>query len=207
MFTGIVEEVGLIKEVKQRSERAISLHLAAKEVLSDVKLGDSIAVNGICLTVTSFSENEFTVDVMPETLKATSLYNVKAGDRVNLERSMQFHSRVGGHFVTGHVDTVGEITRKEKVENAIYFDILLPKPYMVYFIQQGSITVDGVSLTVFAVDRENSQVTISLIPHTLAVTTLGDRKLGDYVNVECDVLAKHIEVQMKYYMEREKRDH
>lgn len=137
MFTGIVEEVGLIKEVKQRSERAISLHLAAKEVLSDVKLGDSIAVNGICLTVTSFSENEFTVDVMPETLKATSLYNVKAGDRVNLERSMQFHSRVGGHFVTGHVDTVGEITRKEKVENAIYYDILLPKSYMVYFIQQG----------------------------------------------------------------------
>src|SRR5699024_6664807 len=157
----------------------------------------SIAVNGICLTVTKFTRKEFSVDVMPETIKATSLHSMEEGTKVNLERSLQAQDRLGGHFVTGHVDTVGKITRKEAVENAVYYDISLPENVMIYFVEKGSIAVDGVSLTVFAVDQES--VTISLIPHTLEVTILGEREVGDVVNIECDMLAKHVHQQMKYY--------
>lgn len=201
MFTGIVEEVGTIEEIHQLSEQAIQLTIEAEKVLQDVELGDSIAVNGICLTVTKFSEKSFNVDVMPETIKATSLRTMEVGTKVNLERSLQPQGRLGGHFVTGHVDAVGELTRKEAVENAVYYDIKLPEDLMIYFIDKGSIAVDGVSLTVFAVGSD--YVTISLIPHTLEVTILGEREVGDIVNIEADMLAKHVHEQMKHYMNRE----
>lgn len=196
MFTGIVEEVGRIQRINEVSERAVQLTIAAETVLTDVAIGDSIAVNGICLTVTDFTDDSFKVDVMPETIKATSLRAMEVGTNVNLERSLQMDGRIGGHFVTGHVDTVGEITRKEPVENAVYYDISLPESLMVYMIPKGSIAVDGVSLTIF--DVQETSVTISLIPHTLQVTILGEREVGDVVNIEADMLAKHIEAQMAH---------
>ena len=198
MFTGIIEEVGTITKVKQISKRAIALTIAAEKVLVDVNIGDSIAVNGICLTVTSSTQVEFIVDVMPETIKATSLRSAKEGTIVNLERSLLPNSRLGGHFVTGHVDTTGNITQKKQVENAVYYDISIPKDLMIYFVAKGSIAVDGVSLTVFGVDQDS--VTISLIPHTLDVTNLGAKEVGDVVNIECDMLAKHVHRQMKHYV-------
>lgn len=201
MFTGIVEEVGTIKNIRHVSARAIELSIEAERVLTDVRLGDSIAVNGICLTVTNFSESEFAVDVMPETIEATSLRSLEKGMRVNLERSLQPEGRLGGHFVTGHVDSVGEIVRKEAVENAVYYDISIPKQLMIYFVEKGSVAVDGVSLTVFDLGEET--ITISLIPHTLEVTVLGEREVGDVVNIECDMLAKHVHAQMKHYLVKE----
>lgn len=197
MFTGIVEEKGYIKKVTPVSEQAIQLEVAANKVLSDVKVGDSIALNGICLTVTSFTDTTFHVDVMPETMKATSLYDVDLGTAINLERAMPVDGRFGGHFVTGHVDFTGEIIRKERVENAVYYDIKLPVNEMNLFIQQGSVTIDGVSLTVFAVDDKQQAITISLIPHTLLATNLGDKEVGSIVNVECDVLAKLVQKQVE----------
>lgn len=198
MFTGIVEEVGMITHIHHVSERANELTISAKEVLTDVCLGDSISVNGICLTVTNFTQKEFVVDVMPETIEATSLRAMKEGMTVNLERSLQSQGRFGGHFVTGHVDGIGKIVRKEAVENAVYYDIAIPEELVIYFVDKGSVAVDGVSLTVFAVDEQ--MITISLIPHTLEVTILGDREVGDIVNIECDILAKHVHEQMKHYM-------
>lgn len=202
MFTGIVEEVGTITQIEPVSERAIELTISAEEVLSDVRIGDSIAVNGICLTVTKFTASEFVVDVMPETIEATSLRTMKEGTNVNLERSIQPQGRLGGHFVTGHVDTIGKIVRKEAVENAVYYDIAIPEQLMIYFVDKGSVAIDGVSLTVFAVGEKT--ITISLIPHTLEVTILGEREVGDVVNIECDMLAKHVHEQMKHYMLRDK---
>lgn len=197
MFTGIVEEIGMITKVNRVSEQSIQLTIQAKRVLADVHLGDSIAVNGICLTVTHFSATEFTVDVMPETIKATSLRTMDVGTNVNLERSLQPQGRLGGHFVTGHVDAIGEITRKERVENAVYYDITVPDDLMIYFMDKGSIAVDGVSLTIFHVGKKS--VTISLIPHTLEVTILGEREVGEIVNIEGDMLAKHVHRQIEYY--------
>lgn len=200
MFTGIVEEVGTITNIHHLSERAIELTIGAEKVLTDVQLGDSISVNGICLTVTNFTATEFTVDVMPETIEATSLRSMEKGTNVNLERSLQPQGRLGGHFVTGHVDTVGKILRKEAVENAVYYDIAIPEQLMIYFVEKGSVAVDGVSLTVFAVEEQ--MITISLIPHTLVVTILGEREVDDFVNIECDMLAKYVHEQMKHYMKK-----
>ncbi|HLS66723.1 MAG TPA: riboflavin synthase [Pseudogracilibacillus sp.] len=192
MFTGIVEEVGTIKAMSYTSEHAIEVTIEAEKVLTDVSIGDSIAVNGICLTVTSFTERTFQVDVMPETVKVTSLNEVKEGSIVNLERSLLPTDRFGGHFVTGHVDGIGEIVKKERDENAVYFYLHVPKTLMRYFILKGSIAVDGISLTIFGVDETNNIVNISIIPHTMDVTNLGKKTVGDIVNIECDMLAKHV---------------
>lgn len=200
MFTGIIEEKGTIQTFEKKSERAIELTIQATKVLKDVNLGDSIAVNGICLTVTEFTDNYFTVDVMPETVEATSLNDLTVGSFVNLERSMKADGRFGGHFVTGHVDTVGKIVKKEQVENAVYYEITVPAQFMPYFIMKGSIAVDGVSLTIFGVGEQS--VTISLIPHTLRETILGEKEVGHIVNIECDVMAKHIANQLKNYTEQ-----
>ena len=197
MFTGIVEEKGQIKAIEQVSDNAIQLKIAAEKVLTDVQLGDSIAVNGICLTVTTFTENEFQVDVMPETMKATSLANAVKGSEVNLERSMRVDDRFGGHFVTGHIDHIGKITRKEQVENAIYYDIQMPRESMDLFIEKGSVAIDGVSLTIFAVDDDLFTITISLIPHTVSETILGEKTVGSIVNIECDMLAKLVQKQTR----------
>ncbi|MEA3322576.1 MAG: riboflavin synthase [Bacillota bacterium] len=194
MFTGIIEEIGTIKQII-RGDQAIILEIEAKKVLEDVKLGDSIAVNGVCLTVTSFTENRFTVDVMPETIRATSLKILNAGSGVNLERAMIANGRFGGHFVSGHVDGTGSIQDKKRMGNAVYYTITVENELSRYLMLKGSVTVDGTSLTIFGV-TDNS-FTISLIPHTLNETILGEKSKGDTVNIEVDMLAKYMEHLLK----------
>lgn len=190
MFTGIVEEMGEIETVKQVSPQAVILEIRADKIMADVSHGDSIAVNGICLTVTAFTSDSFQVDVMPETFKATSLNRLAAGSNVNLERSIPANGRFGGHFVSGHVDSTGKITGKQERENAIYYTIAIPEALAIYFMKKGSVAVDGISLTVF--EHTADSFTVSLIPHTVAETVLGVKDVGDIVNVECDMLAKYV---------------
>lgn len=190
MFTGIVEEIGTIHAVKKGSA-SMRLFITCSLVLSDVKKGDSISVNGVCLTVSEFSTTQFVADVMPETFKATTLFSLKAGNRVNLERAMAANGRFGGHFVTGHVDCISEIIAIRHIENAIYMDIRMDSAFHSHIVPKGSITVDGTSLTVFGITEQ--VFTISLIPVTQADSVLGHKRVGDYVNVECDILAKYLE--------------
>ena len=198
MFTGIIEEVGTIKTIKQNRE-AIVINIGANNVLSDVNIGDSIAVNGVCLTVTSFTNDDFTVDVMPETVKSTSLRLLKQGSSVNLERAMRADGRFGGHFVSGHVDGIGKIRSKNRVDNAVYYDIDVSDELLQYIVHKGSIAVDGTSLTVFNVTDE--YFTISLIPHTFEETILGEKEPGDIVNIECDMLGKYVKQFVKNHFE------
>jgi riboflavin synthase len=192
MFTGIVEELGTVAAVEEQGD-AIRLSIRATTVLEDVHLGDSISVNGCCLTVTDVDGDVWTADVMQETLDKTSLAGVAAGDRVNLERAVTVDKRLGGHIVQGHVDGVGRIVRREPSEHWEVVEVALPDGARLdrYLVDKGSITVDGVSLTV--VEARDDAFTVSLIPETLARTTLGFRQPGDAVNLEADVLAKHVE--------------
>lgn len=190
MFTGIIEEIGTIDNINKISERAIQLTIEASKVLEDIQIGDSIAVNGICLTVTTFTPDHFQVDVMPETMTATSLVNLKKGSHVNLERSMPANGRFGGHFVSGHVDCTGKITMKKYEENAIYYTIEMDKKYHKFLLYKGSVAVDGISLTVFS--NSEDALTISLIPHTAEETILGEKVVGDLVNLEFDMLGKYV---------------
>lgn len=190
MFTGIIEEVGSIERIKQTGN-AILMTIASKKLLEDVKLGDSIAVNGVCLTVTSSDKGSFTVDVMPETVKATSLKQLSRGSNVNLERAMAAGGRFGGHFVSGHVDGIGEVIKKQKQDNAIYYEIKVSEALRNYIIMKGSIAIDGTSLTVFGVT--DTTFTISIIPHTISETIIGAKGTGDIVNIECDMVGKYIE--------------
>lgn len=194
MFTGIVEEIGHVHSVR-RNGPSLRLVLSGAVVLEDVKLGDSISVNGICLTVTDFDRSTFSVDVMPETLKASSLDGVRPGTRVNLERAMPANGRFGGHFVSGHVDGVGRIVKKRPLANAVYFDIECETSLLRYIVPKGSISVDGTSLTVFDVSARG--FTLSLIPHTYRETVLGQKQVGEAVNLECDMLAKYMENLMQ----------
>ena len=189
MFTGIIEEIGVVANI-QRTGESFVLTIEAKKILNDVHLGDSIAVNGVCLTVTSFTGKMFTVDVMPETVKASSLNMIKRGSKVNLERAMAAGGRFGGHFVSGHIDGTGVIKSKQSLENAIYYEIEAEQELLRYVILRGSIAVDGTSLTVFAVS-ENS-FTLSIIPHTLSESVLGLKGSGDIVNLECDMIGKYV---------------
>ena len=189
MFTGIIEEIGIIKSIRTKNE-AMELSIAAKEILSDVRLGDSIAINGVCLTVTSFDNEEFSVDVMPETFRATAMSGLITGSVVNLERALSLGDRLGGHFVTGHVDGVGEITQIIPCDNAVNYTIKLDAELLRHCIFRGSIAVDGISLTIFGVSE--SEIKLSLIPHTLTHTILGQKKVGDKVNIEGDMLSKHV---------------
>ncbi|MBM7602022.1 riboflavin synthase [Virgibacillus halotolerans] len=191
MFTGIIEEKGTVININHVSERAVQLTIESAKVIEDVQIGDSIAINGICLTVTTFTPDTFQVDVMPETIKATSLNTLTTGSHVNLERAMAGNGRFGGHFVSGHVDSTGTIVKKWSEENAIYYEIEIPGDLSPFLLMKGSIAVDGISLTVFGV-RENV-FTISLIPHTVTETILGEKDTGDIVNIECDMLAKHVQ--------------
>lgn len=191
MFTGIVEEVGVIKKLERISPQAVELTVAATKVISDVSVGDSISVNGICLTVTSFSKDDFVMDVMPETIQATSLNMLDVGSQVNLERSMPANGRFGGHFVSGHIDGIGHIVTKTSEENAIYYEIKFPKEFTKFILMKGSIAVDGISLTVFG--RSDDSFTISLIPHTVTETILGAKGVGDIVNIEYDMFAKYVD--------------
>ncbi|MEU1216085.1 riboflavin synthase [Streptomyces sp. NPDC005791] len=190
MFTGIVEELGEVTAVEKLDD-ASRFRLRGPVVTEDAKHGDSIAVNGVCLTVVDLGENEFTADVMAETLDRSSLGALTAGSRVNLERPMALGGRLGGHIVQGHVDGTGRIIERRVSENWEIVKISLPAGLARYVVEKGSITVDGVSLTV--VDAGSDHFTISLIPTTLALTTLGIKEPGDPVNLEVDVLAKYVE--------------
>lgn len=191
MFTGIIEEVGTMKRI-DRSGQAMVLTIEAKHILDDVKLGDSIAVNGVCLTVISFSTSSFTVDVMPETFRRTGLRKLSSGSPVNLERAMAAGGRFGGHIVQGHVDSIGVITNRRTEENAVVFQLEpLDDSLLKYVIPHGSITIDGISLTV--VDAGEKAFTVSIIPHTLAQTVLQHKGKGDEVNLEADILGKYVE--------------
>ncbi|MCY7796972.1 riboflavin synthase subunit alpha, partial [Bacillus spizizenii] len=189
MFTGIIEETGTIESMK-KAGHSMALTIKCSKILEDVHLGDSIAVNGICLTVTDFTKNQFTVDVMPETVKATSLNDLSKGSKVNLERAMAANGRFGGHFVSGHVDGTAEITRIEERSNAVYYDVKMDPSLTKTLVLKGSITVDGVSLTIFGLTEDT--VTISLIPHTISETTFSEKTIGSKVNIECDMIGKYM---------------
>ncbi len=189
MFTGIIEEVGEIKTINQGKE-SLEIDVAASVVTQDLNLGDSISVNGVCLTATSFTETNFTMDVMPETFHHTALKDLKAGSKVNLERAMAANGRFGGHFVSGHVDGMGKIIKRETRENAEYFHIEVPADLSQYMMLKGSVAIDGTSLTIFGL--EDDVLTISLIPHTQDATILTTKQEGDIVNIECDQLLKYV---------------
>ena len=190
MFTGIVEELGRVKAIEPQAD-ALRLTIEGPLVVSDANRGDSIAVCGTCLTVVEHDETTFTADVMQETLNLTSLAGIKVGDPVNLERAMTAATRFGGHVVQGHVDGVGEIVSRTPSENWELVQVRIPQQLMKYIVLKGSITIDGVSLTVNEVGADF--IGLSLIPETLKLTTLGSKQPGDKVNVEADVMAKHIE--------------
>ncbi|MGW5851150.1 riboflavin synthase [Streptomyces sp. NPDC055254] len=190
MFTGIVEELGEVAAVEQLAE-ASRFRLRGPVVTADAKHGDSIAVNGVCLTVVETADGEFTADVMQETLDRSGLGALTEGSRVNLERPMALGGRLGGHLVQGHVDGTGEILSRTPSEHWELVKVALPENLSRYVVEKGSITVDGVSLTV--VEAAADWFTISLIPTTLALTTLGIKQPGDPVNLEVDVLAKYVE--------------
>ena len=189
MFTGIIEEVGEIQTINQANE-SLELDVKASIVTKDLKLGDSISVNGVCLTATSFTDTNFTMDVMPETFHHTALKDLKVGSKVNLERAMAATGRFGGHFVSGHVDGLGKIIKRETRENAEYFHIEVPANLSKYMMIKGSVSIDGTSLTIFGL--EDHVLTISLIPHTQDATTLTSKGTGDLVNIECDQLLKYV---------------
>lgn len=197
MFTGIVEEIGRIKNIR-RGVRSITLDIEASKVLEDVHVGDSICTNGVCLTVTEVSAassadgpGRFKADVMPETMHMTSLSQLQAGSEVNLERALTLNTRLGGHIVSGHIDGTGRIVRREQDDNAIWLWIECDKPLMKYIVTKGSITIQGISLTVARV--QETRFAVSLIPHTQEVTTLHSAKVGSMVNLETDIIAKYVE--------------
>jgi len=189
LFTGIVEDLGSVKAIKN-APNSMQLTIESKKIVEDVHLGDSIAVNGVCLTVISFSNNQFTVEVMPETVKATNIQTVQIGEHVNLERAMPANGRFGGHFVSGHVDGTGTILRKRKFANAVYVDIGISTELSKFCMLKGSVAIDGISLTLF--DVKPTQLTVSLIPHTFDQTILGIKKERDVVNIENDLLGKYV---------------
>jgi riboflavin synthase len=190
VFTGIVEEVGVLERMVGGSQ-ASTLTIKANKVLEDVKLGDSIAVNGVCLTVTSFEANRFTVDVMPETLKKTNLGQLQRGAALNLERAMKLGDRLGGHIVSGHVDGTGTIVAREPHANAVLFHISTSGERLKYMVPRGSVTVDGISLTI--VEVFETGFSVSIIPHTISHTNLREKRPGDLVNLECDLIGKYVE--------------
>ncbi|RKE00093.1 riboflavin synthase [Marinifilum flexuosum] len=203
MFTGLIEEIGQIKAI-ERGAKSIRLSISANKIMDDVKLGDSIATNGICLTVISFDSAGFTADVMPETMNRTSFGTLGTGSKVNLERAVRVGDRLGGHMVSGHVDGLGEIVGQEKDDNAIWVSIAAPKNILKYVIEKGSIAIDGISLTVAYVDEKIFKV--SIIPLTQYDTTLTSKKAGEKVNLECDMTAKYIEKFMFHREEEEKSE-
>jgi len=190
MFTGLIEEVGAIVEIRPAG-KAIHLKIKARKVLEGVELGDSIAVNGICLTVTHFDKTSFTADVVPETMRRSTLHELAAGSPVNLERAMAMGKRFGGHIVSGHIDGIGRILSIVDEDIAKVVRIAAPSDVLRYVVEKGSITIDGVSLTVMDVDSESFR--ISVIPHTWQITVLRHRRVGSAVNLECDIIGKYVE--------------
>ena len=192
MFTGLVTELGKVVDIK-RGESSAIFTISAPASTAELSVGDSIAVNGVCLTATSITDGAFTADVMVQTLNLTSLAQVEVGAPVNLELAAQMDMRMGGHIVQGHVDGVATVVQSAPGEKWVQFDIAVPEALMKYVVAQGSLTVDGVSLTVGALDDAKNVVTLWLIPETLAKTNLSTKQSGDLVNIEVDILAKYVE--------------
>jgi riboflavin synthase len=189
MFSGIIEKLGAIKKIDTGAKPVLVIK-AGDGWLEDAVIGDSIAVNGVCLTVVQKDEDTFSADVMPETLRATDLGSLKRGDPVNLEKALRAGDRIGGHFVSGHVDCAGTVKGVKREKNAIVMTIAIDRGLNEFIAKKGSVAVDGISLTV--VDALPDGFTISLIPHTLEMTTLGTKKIGSPVNIEVDMLARYV---------------
>lgn len=194
MFTGIIEETGVIRAV-QRGAKSAVLTVEAKKVLEDVHIGDSIATNGVCLTVTSVRGDCFTADVMNESIRRSSLGDLKPGSRVNLERAMAANGRFGGHIVSGHIDGTGTVVSVRRDDIAVWYTIRTTPQLMRYIVEKGSIAIDGISLTVAAV--ETDRFSVSVIPHTAQETTLSEKRPGATVNLENDVIGKYVEKLMQ----------
>lgn len=190
MFTGIIETIGTIRSIR-RGARSITLHIAAPDILEGTAVGDSIATNGVCLTVTSIERDAFTADAMPETMQRTALGNLQAGSRVNLERALRLDSRLGGHMVSGHIDGTGTLAALKRDDNAIRLTVTASPDITRYIIPKGSVALDGVSLTV--TDVTSGSFEVSVIPHTQHATTLTSLMPGMPVNIENDLIAKYIE--------------
>ncbi|MCR6544648.1 riboflavin synthase [Dehalobacterium formicoaceticum] len=201
MFTGLVEELGRVIGLK-KGQNSARIILSAQKVLKGTVIGDSIAVNGVCLTVVEIGRDYFQADVMMETLGKSSLGDLKSGDRVNLERAVRLGDRLGGHMVSGHIDGVGTVGRQEKLDIALLTEIMAPAGVLKYMIPKGSIAIDGVSLTI--VDVKKDRFTVSLIPHSAKMTTLGYKKSGDTVNLEGDMIGKYVE-RLMFFQENERQ--
>lgn len=187
MFSGIIEELGELKNISRRGNNTL-FEIRANRVLEDAGIGDSISVNGTCLTITSKASDTLSFEVMPQTLKVTNLGALRLKDKVNLERALKIGDRLSGHFVTGHIDTTGIIRRKSYINDNLCFEIAVPVKFMSYILPQGSIAIDGISLTM--VGKKSNTFTVYIIPHTLKNTTLGFKGPSDKVNIEFDILAK-----------------
>lgn len=198
MFTGIVEEMGKISAIRQGAKSA-QLTIQAKTVLEGTRIGDSIAVNGVCLTVTSLSASAFTADVMAESLRRSSLGDLSPGSPVNLERAMAADGRFGGHIVSGHIDGTGTISSFRREDNAVWVTVSTPANLLRYIVEKGSVAIDGVSLTVAAITERDFSV--SLIPHTGAQTILLQKHVGEKVNLECDIIGKYVEKLLQPHRE------
>ncbi len=190
MFTGIIEEKGIIKSIKKGAKSCV-LTVDTKIIYQDLKVGDSVSTNGVCLTVTSINGKTFTADVMNETLQKTSLLELKTGGHVNLERAMALNARFGGHIVTGHIDGTGKIINIKKDDIAVWYTIKTSQKIMRYIVEKGSVTIDGISLTVAKTLADSFLV--SVIPHTLSQTTLYEKREGSIVNIENDIIGKYVE--------------
>ena len=190
MFTGIIEEIGVLKERRDGSH-SCTLTVRCEKILEGTKIGDSIAVNGTCLTVTKLNADSFDVDVTPETMRRTAFSIVRVGSKLNLERALRIGDRLGGHLVCGHVDFVGKLIKKEQEGNAVNLTFSVPEQWMKYILAKGSIAIDGVSLTI--AKKQSNSFFVSLIPHTGEMTILLLKQIGDPVNIECDCIGKYIE--------------
>lgn len=198
MFTGIIEEKGTVASVRKGNVSS-RITFTASVVLSDIHEGDSIAVNGVCLTATDITDKTFTADVMAETMRRSSLGSLKSGDRVNMERAMLCGGRFGGHIVSGHIDGTGTVVSMKREENAVWVTISAAENLLKYIVEKGSVALDGISLTVASVTEKDFSV--SIIPHTASETTLLDKKPGDCINIECDMIGKYIEKLMGFNSE------
>ncbi len=203
MFTGIIEEQGILQSIQWGSQSAV-LSIKATKVLENVSIGDSICTNGCCLTVTAFTSHSFSVDVMAETMRSTTLSELKRGANLNLERALQLSDRLGGHILSGHIDGLGTIKSISREDNAVWFSIEAPQNILKYIIKKGSIALDGISLTV--ADVSTSGFKVSIIPQTAQETNLLSRQLGDQVNLETDMIGKYIERFMGFQSEETKKD-
>jgi riboflavin synthase len=190
MFTGIIEEIGKIEEISKHGHN-LKLRVKAPKILTDLKVGDSININGACQTVIATNGDSFTVEAVEETLQKTNLGELKRNDEVNLERALRLSDKLGGHLVTGHIDCAGKIKSITKREGSFLYEFQLPEKFLIYLVEKGSVAVDGISLTV--VEVKEYSFTVAIIPFTLENTTLGTKTVGDLVNIETDLIGKYVE--------------